>query len=228
MTIRKHKAESIYPDDNLREIDLILKEKEINQLPLEYFQIDDVVFLSQNLLGKILFTYFDNKLTGGMIVETEAYRAPEDRASHAFGHRRTKRNEVMFHDGGICYVYQCYGIHALFNIVTNIKDSPHAILIRAIEPLYGIDTMLARRNKRKLDRSVAGGPGSLTVSLGIDIKHNGLPLTNSSLWIEDHGIVVPSDKIIASPRVGVDYAGKDAKLAWRFRLKDCPWTSPAK
>ena len=163
-----------------------------------------------------------------MIVETEAYRGPEDRASHAYGHRRTKRNEVMYLDGGISYAYQCYGIHALFNIVTHKADSPHAVLVRAIEPIYGIDIMLRRRSKEVLDRTVAGGPGALTEALGINLSHNGLPLISSSIWIEDRGIEILPENIVASPRVGVDYAGEDAKLPWRFRIRDSKWTSKAK
>src|ERR1700758_5372076 len=111
-------------------------------LNLDYYKRRDVLFLSRDLLGKYLLTAFDGQLTGGMIVETEAYQGPEDKASHAYQNRRTKRNEVMYHSGGICYVYLCYGIHSLFNIVTNIENIPHAILIRAIKPTIGVDFML--------------------------------------------------------------------------------------
>lgn len=187
----------------------------------EYYLQDDVVKLSQDLLGKYLFTRFDDKLTGGIIVETEAYRGPEDKASHAFGNRRTKRNEVMYHDGGISYVYLCYGIHSLFNIVTNKENIPHAILIRAIEPIAGVEYMLSRRGKQKLTPSLTSGPGALTVALGINTRHNGLPLAGPEIWIEDRGIKVPSKDIVAGPRVGVDYAGEDALLPWRFRLMKC-------
>ena len=195
------------------------------KLPRDYYRHVDVLFLSQDLLGKYLFTHFNGELTGGMIVETEAYRAPEDRASHAFGHRRTQRNEVMYAHGGLCYVYLCYGIHSLFNVVTNEENVPHAILIRAIEPTEGIEIMLKRRGKQKLERSLTAGPGALAKALGIDTRHNGEDLTSHSIWIEDRGIVISEDQIIASPRVGVDYAGEDAALPWRFRLKGSPWTS---
>src|SRR6185437_5047411 len=112
-------------------------------------------------------------ITGGMIIETEAYRAPEDRASHAFGNRRTKRNEVMYHDGGRAYVYLCYGLHALFNVVTNEEGIPHAILIRAIKPEIGVEEMLRRRKKSKVDKTLASGPGTVSQALGITTKHNG-------------------------------------------------------
>lgn len=187
-------------------------------LPLKYYQNEDVLFLSRDLLGKFLMTCIDSKLTGGMIIETEAYRGPEDRASHAVGNRKTKRNTVMFSEGGVCYVYQCYGIHALFNIVTNAADIPHAILIRAIKPLIGVEEMMQRRNKTKVDRTLAGGPGTLTQALGIELKHNGLPLTGPEIWIEDRDIEVFSHEVVTKPRVGVDYAGEDAHLPWRFCL----------
>lgn len=188
------------------------------KLSLEYYKNRDVIYLSRDLLGKYLFTNIDNELTGGMIIETEAYRAPEDRASHAFGNRRTKRNEVMYQEGGTGYVYQCYGIHYLFNVVTNEAEVPHAILIRAIKPEVGLDVMLRRRNKSKIDKTLCGGPGTVSQALGIDKKHNGLKLNGSTIWIEDRGNVIPAEDIVASPRVGVDYAGEDALLPWRFRI----------
>lgn len=194
-------------------------------LPLSFYQQDDVLDISQQLLGKYLFTSIDDQVTGGMIVETEAYRAPEDRASHAFGLRRTKRNAVMYEAGGICYIYLCYGLHALFNVVTNQHGIPHAILIRALQPLEGIDMMLKRRNKSKIDRSLTGGPGSLSKALGLNLKYNGFSLQGPEIWIEDRGVLLSKKEITSSPRVGIDYAGEHAALPWRFRIKDSPWTS---
>ncbi len=129
----------------------------MSKLPLEFYQQEDVLEISRMLLGKYVITYFDNFLTGGMIIETEAYRAPEDRASHAYQMRRTKRNEIMYAMGGVCYIYLCYGIHTLFNIVTNQKEIPHAVLIRAIKPIIGVKTMLLRRNRQNVDSSLTGG-----------------------------------------------------------------------
>lgn len=200
----------------------------MHKLPVSFYQQEDVLDISQQLLGKFLLTHIDQALTGGMIVETEAYRAPEDRASHAFGMRRTKRNEVMYQPGGVSYVYLCYGLHALFNIVTNQHGIPHAILIRALEPTIGLETMLKRRNKMKVDRSLTGGPGALTQALGISLIHNGLSLTGDTIWVEDRGISLKQNEIIASPRVGIDYAGEDASLPWRFRILHNKWTSSAK
>lgn len=197
----------------------------MRRLPLSFYQQDDVLAISRQLLGKCLFTCFDNQLTGGMIVETEAYRAPEDRASHAYGLRRTKRNATMYEAGGVCYIYLCYGLHVLFNIVTNQHGIPHAILIRALEPLEGMDLMLQRRHKAKIDRSLTSGPGALSQALGLTLNHKGFSLLGPEIWVEDRGLKVAASDIVASPRVGVDYAGEDAFLPWRFRLKNNPWTS---
>lgn len=200
----------------------------MTKLPLNFYQQDDVLEISRQLIGKYLISNFDNLLTGGKIVETEAYRAPHDRASHAYGMKRSKRNAVMYKAGGVCYVYLCYGLHSLFNVVTNQEGIPHAILIRAIEPTIGLEIMLKRRHKDKVDRSLTNGPGSLAQALGITQAHNGLSLTGSEIWIEDRGIYVTTEDILASPRVGVAYAKEDALLPWRFRLKNSKWTSQAK
>lgn len=186
-------------------------------LPLEYYLTDDVLTISQDLLGKFLITKINGELTGGMIVETEAYRGPEDRASHAYNNRRTKRNEVMYAHGGVCYTYLCYGIHTLFNIVTNKREIPHAILVRAIEPIWGVEVMLRRRKKAVANKTLTVGPGSLSEALGITLKHNATELTGHTIWLEDHG-VTPTD-IITSPRIGIDYAGEDALLHWRFQTE---------
>lgn len=200
----------------------------MNKIPIVYYLIDDVVALSRDLIGKMLMTNIDGRLTGGMIVETEAYRAPEDKASHAYGYRRTPRNAAMYKKGGVAYVFQCYGIHSLFNIVTNGEGHPHAVLIRAIQPLVGIDHMLDRRGLKRVDRRIAGGPGCLTQALGILQEHNYTSLASNSIWLEHAREPLSSENIVASPRVGIDYAGEDAQLPWRFRLKGSRWTSPAK
>lgn len=188
-------------------------------LPLTYYQGSDVVSLAKKLLGKYLFTTIDGITTGGMIIETEAYRGPEDRASHGYKNRRTERNEVMYHKGGVCYIYLVYGLHYLLNIVTNIEGIPHGILIRAILPEVGIEEMLRRRKKTKLDKTLTSGPGSLTQALGIDRSYNGLPVNKPPIWIEDHDITIHPCDINVGPRKGIDYAQEDAKLPWRFRIK---------
>jgi len=191
-----------------------------------FFTSPDVIEISRCLLGKYLFTRTGNAgITGGMIVETEAYAGPEDKASHAHNNRRTKRTETIFHEGGVAYVYLCYGMYPLFNIVTNVEGIPHAVLVRAIQPTSGIPIMLKRRNKRKIDRTVSSGPGTLCKALGIGLRHNGTALTGKNIWLEDRGIVITPSQISASPRIGVDYAGSHARRPWRFRIKDSPWTS---
>jgi DNA-3-methyladenine glycosylase len=199
------------------------------KIPLSYYRQKDVVAISRDLLGKYLFTNIDGKgITGGIIVETEAYAGAIDKASHAHGNRRTKRTEVMFGEGGVSYVYLIYGFHNMFNIITNEAGTPHAILVRAIEPTDGIEIMLRRRGMAKAERKLTGGPGVLCEALGITRDHNGLPLDGDVVWLEDRGLTFPKKQIIASPRVGIAYAEEDAHHPWRFRVKDSPWTSPAK
>ena len=182
----------------------------------------NVTTIARQLLGKILKTKINNQVTSGIIVETEAY-SDKERGSHAFK-GMTKRNEVMYERGGSAYVYLCYGVHEMFNVVTNYEGEADAILIRALEPLDGIETMLKRMGTNSLKR-ITSGPGKLTKALGIDRKLNGEKLTKDKIWIEDRGIKISSAKIISSPRIGIDYAGEDALLPWRFTLKDNLWVS---
>lgn len=197
-------------------------------LPSLFYQTSDVVTLARQLIGKILCTNIDGQLTTARIVETEAYRGPEDRACHAYQNKKTKRNRAMFAIGGTTYIYQCYGLHYLFNVVTGPEEVPHAVLIRAVEPLLGIETMLARRNFKSLLPALTNGPGALTKALGISLVHNHISLQSELIWIEDIGSDTPQEKIIASPRVGIHYAGEDMLLPWRFRLSNCIWTSRKK
>ncbi|WP_028978580.1 DNA-3-methyladenine glycosylase [Sporocytophaga myxococcoides] len=193
-----------------------------------FYTREDVITISKELLGKYLVTRIDGKQTSGMIVETEAYMGAEDKASHAYGNRKTKRTEPFYKEGGIAYVYMCYGIHYLFNIITNKIDIPHAVLIRAVEPSEGIETMLERRKKSKLKPELTAGPGALSVALGISANHNETDLSGCEIWVEDRGVIVKKNEIIASPRVGVAYAKEDALKPWRFRIKDNPYTSKAR
>jgi DNA-3-methyladenine glycosylase len=197
-------------------------------LPGSFYTRKDVVKIAKELLGKVLVTQFDGERTSGMITETEAYAGATDKASHAYGNRRTNRTEVMYAPGGAAYVYLCYGIHHLFNVVTNIKDVPHAILVRAIEPLEGIDIMLQRRGKDKLQPSLTAGPGAMSVALGIYTQHTGVPLQGPELYIEDRGIKISKKDIVAATRVGVAYAMDDALRPYRFYIKDNPYVSKGK
>jgi DNA-3-methyladenine glycosylase len=196
-----------------------------NKLSKEFYQRRDVVRISRELLGKVLVTHFDNILTAGRIVETEAYNGAVDRASHAYGNRRTNRTEVMFGEGGLAYVYLCYGIHHLFNVVTNAAETPHAVLIRAVEPLYGVDDMLIRTGKKILDNTLTRGPGNVSKALGIHTGHTGYSLLSDELFIADDGYKIQKSSIGMTPRIGVDYAAADALLPYRFVIKGNPYVS---
>ena len=189
------------------------------KLPESFYLNTDVVHLSKNLLGKYLFTCIDGVTTGGYIVETEAYNGIIDKASHSYGNRITPRTKTMFMQGGIAYVYLCYGIHEMFNVVTSVEGQPHAILIRAIHPTEGLEAMLYRRNMIALKPNITQGPGSVAKALGISRAINAISLQGDTLWIEDRGLIIPDEDIVAGPRVGVDYAGEDALLPYRFYVK---------
>lgn len=185
-------------------------------LPLTYYLSDDVVFLAKDLLGKYLFTKIDGQLCGGIITETEAYKGVEDKACHAYGGRRTKRNEMMYSEGGVAYVYLCYGTHPLLNVVTNQKDTPDAILIRAIHATHGEELMLKRTGKPRMCRQITNGPGKVTKALGITLADNGEPLHKKRIWIEDRGFVLLQASIKVTPRIGLGNAGEDTLLPYRF------------
>lgn len=195
------------------------------KLTEEYYLNEDVVSLAKDLLGKILYTKIDNEITAGIIVETEAYFGIKDKASHAYGGRRTNRTETMYSNGGIAYVYLCYGMHNLFNIVSSKKNDPHAVLIRGIEPLVGIDIIEQRRNMPHTKGAISAGPGSAAKALGIDKTFNAKNLTGDEIWIEDHAIRYHDDDIAAAPRVGIAYAKEHALLPWRFFLKGNKYVS---
>ena len=197
----------------------------MEKIRLDFYRRKDVLQIARELLGKTLVTRFQGIETSGRIVEVEAYNGIVDKASHAFGNKRTNRNEIMYADGGVAYVYLCYGIHHLFNVVTHTKETPHAILVRALEPVKGIDEMLKRTSKKKLDSTLTRGPGNLSKALGIFTSHSGFSLTGKKLFIGDDGFGFNKKEIAASPRIGVDYAGKDALLPYRFYIKGNPFVS---
>ncbi len=197
----------------------------MKKIGISFYKRDDVLQIAKELLGKILVTKWNGIITSGRIVEVEAYSGINDKASHSFGGRRTKRNEIMYADGGVVYIYLCYGIHHLFNVVTNSKEIPHAILIRALEPLKGIDEMLRRVGKNKLDTTLTRGPGNLSKALGLFTFHSGQSLVGKDLFIASDDFTYYENEIIASPRIGVDFAGEDALLPYRFYIKGNPFVS---
>lgn len=200
----------------------------MKKLGADFYLQEDVVSVAKMLLGKRLCTRFDNVICKGIIVETEAYKGTTDKASHAYNGRHTQRTRIMYLEGGIAYVYLCYGIHHLFNVVTNQKGIPHAVLVRALEPVEGIEQMLERRRKKEPDYTLTSGPGSLSQAMGINTAHSGLSLSGKQIWIEECGVDVPESEILKTARVGVGYAKEDALLPYRFRIKNNPWNSPAK
>ena len=200
----------------------------LKKLDHSFYDRKNVVLIARELLGKILVTQFDGIRTSGRIVETEAYNGIVDRASHAYGGRRTNRSENIYGGPGTVYVYFVYGLHYLFNVVTNKKDTPHAILIRALEPLEGINYMLKRVGKPKADFTLTKGPGNLARAMGISKIHTGGNLFSEEIFIEDDGSRYKKDQIVITHRIGVDYAGTDAQLPYRFLVKGNPYVSAKK
>lgn len=188
----------------------------MKKLPLSFYLEPDVNVVARKLLGKLVVTRFEGKETIARIVETEAYNGIVDKASHAYGSRRTARTAVMYAAGGVAYVYLCYGMHHLFNIVTNVVDVPHAVLVRALEPLSGMDYMLERRGLTEMNYSITRGPGSAAQAMGIHTGHSGLTLLGHDFFLAQDEYIIESTSIIATPRIGVDYAAEDALLPNRF------------
>ncbi len=191
----------------------------MKKLTNDFYSGSDVVKIAKKLLGKILVTTLHGNFTCGRIVETEAYAGITDKASHSYGGRRTQRNKHMYDEGGISYVYICYGIHTMFNVVTNKKNTPDAVLIRALEPVEGIDYMLQRTGKKLLDNTLTKGPGNLCRAMGIAKSHSGINLNKNEIFIADVGFSFIDEDIAASKRIGIDSAGMDALLPYRFYVR---------
>jgi DNA-3-methyladenine glycosylase len=196
-------------------------------LKKSYYSNPDVLYIANDLLGKVLYTEINGIITSGIIVETEAYKAPEDKASHAYNNRKTERTKTMFLDGGHAYIYLCYGIHEMFNVVTGAPGTPHAVLIRAIEPLEGTETMLLRRNMKEFKSNISKGPGSLTRALGITRQFNECKLydSKSPVRIYDERIQYNKSQIGISKRIGVQYAEESADWPYRFFVKENEYVS---
>ena len=185
------------------------------KLAPEFYTRSNVLLIARELLGKLLVVPHESgKRVSGMIVEVEAYRGPEDKASHAYGGRRTRRTEIMYQTGGVAYVFFVYGMYNQFNVVTNRKDVPHAILVRALEPIEGLEIMRSRRHLHP-DRNLTNGPGKLCIALGIDRKLDKANLLDKEVWIEEY-MRVPARRIAKGPRIGIDYAEEWVDRPWRF------------
>jgi DNA-3-methyladenine glycosylase len=196
------------------------------KLPQSYYLQDDVVGIARDLIGKKILSVMGGELTSGIITETEAYRGHDDKACHAHLGRFTERTKIMYEEGGVAYVYLCYGIHHLFNVITNSKDRADAVLIRAVAPIAGIEVMLERRSKDQLDKTLTSGPGNFTKAFGLDRSHYGADLTGDQVWIEeDKSVALKAEEISVSKRIGIDYAEEDKDLPWRFYLNSSIYVS---
>jgi DNA-3-methyladenine glycosylase len=210
-----------------------------------FYAREDTLKIARELLGKYLLTDIGGKgITGGKIVETEAYLGVADKASHGYNNRKTERNKNLYKEGGNAYVYFCYGMYYLFNVVTGKENTADAVLIRAIEPEIGTDLMVQRKIGRLKSKNkttggnantsinrITSGPGLLTIAMGIDLTHNGISICESKnndkleIWLEDRGIFISEKDIAETPRIGVNYAAEHALLPWRFKIKDNKWVS---
>ena len=195
------------------------------KLPRDFYTRPNVLTVARELLGRLLVVpATDRARVSGIIVETEAYRGPQDRASHAYGGRRTDRTRTMYAIGGTAYVYFVYGMYHQFNVVTNLEDVPHAVLVRALEPVEGISLMRERRRGRS-DESLTNGPGKLCIALGIDRKLDGADLLGDRVWIEEGRGRIPPSAIAVGRRIGIDYAEAWVDKPWRFWIRNNPFVS---
>jgi len=193
-------------------------------LPQTFYQRSDVTEIAKDLLGKELVCSSSEGLTSGIIVEVEAYSGAVDKASHAYGLKKTRRTETMFRQGGVAYVYLCYGIHHLFNVVTNTEGNPDAVLIRAVEPLEGLHLMKVRRKSGRTN-NLTSGPGKLSQALGIKTAiHNNMSLRSNLIYVREN----PNQSVfntVTEKRIGIDYAGEDKHLPWRYYIEGNPYVS---
>lgn len=197
------------------------------KLKKQFYTKENTIEIAQALLGKKLCSNIDGKYCSGIICETEAYCGKEDRGCHAYHGRYTDRTKIMYEDGGVVYVYLCYGIHFLFNVITNAEQEPHAVLIRAVEPLEGIAWMMKRCGTGKMHAGLAAGPGLVSKCFGFTTKHTGTSLLNNKIWIEEYQDIAEDD-ILKSARVGMNFEGEYKLIPWRFRIKNSIFTSKAK
>ena len=201
-----------------------MKLETLSKLPRDFYTRPNVLHVARDLLGKLLVVPNRNgKRVSGRIVEVEAYRGPQDRAAHSYGERRTRRTEPMYGVGGTAYVFFVYGMYYQFNVVTNVVDAPHAVLIRAVEPVEGIELMRKRRSSQT-GHNLTNGPGKLCIALNIDRRLDGEDLLGNKVWLEE-GVKVPRSRIMSGPRIGIDYAAEWKDKPWRFWIKDNPFVS---
>ncbi|MBC7901656.1 MAG: DNA-3-methyladenine glycosylase [Saprospiraceae bacterium] len=185
------------------------------KLVRDFFLRENTLQIAVDLLGKLLVVLSGSgERVSAMIVETEAYLGEIDKAAHSFNRRRTKRNEITYAEGGHVYVFFIYGMYYQLNFVTGPAEHPHVVLIRAVEPVEGIEIMRERRGPVP-DKNLTSGPGKLCIAMGIDKSLNGENLADDRIWVEDHKTFAP-DEIAAGKRIGIDYAEEYAEMPWRF------------
>ncbi|KGM97274.1 3-methyladenine DNA glycosylase [Clostridium novyi A str. 4552] len=192
------------------------------------FYTRDTIKVAKELLGKLIVIEDDIKLVG-KIVEVEAYLGVNDKAAHSYGNRKTERTKIMYEEGGYVYVFQIYGMYNCLNIVSSKKGIPQAVLIRAIEPIENIDEFSQNRYGKRFDeltkyqqKNITNGPGKLCMAMNITKKFNGLDLCKDKIYILDNE---ESFEIVASKRIGIDYAEEAKDYLWRFYIKDNKYIS---
>ncbi len=203
--------------------------KNLQKLSRSFYGRDSVT-VARELLGKVLVHKTGGQELRAMIVETEAYGGIPDKAAHSYGGKKTPRTKIMFGDPGFSYVYLIYGIYNCFNIVVAKEGDPQAVLIRALEPLEGLENMAINRyNKgykelsQKQIYGLTNGPGKLCMAMNIDRSLNGEDLSQDTLYLEARK--EEEQKIVEAKRIGIDYAQEAKDYPWRFYLKDNPFVS---
>jgi len=194
-------------------------------LPRTFYE-EDAIVVAKSLLGKLFVHESESGVTAGKVVETEAYRGPEDKAAHSFGGRRTARNEVMFGEKGRAYVYFIYGLYWCFNVTAgNVIGKPEAVLIRALEPVAGLELMVKRRGDSSTkNSSLTNGPSKLCMAMGISKSQNKADVTIPPLYFEKAAPISEED-IVTTKRIGVEYAAEWKDRLWRFYIKGNKFTS---
>ncbi len=190
----------------------------------------DSILVAKELLGKILVHEIDGQRTSAEIIEAEAYMGLEDKAAHSYGGKRTSGVEVMYGSPGFSYLFMIYGMYFCFNVVTNEKEKPQAVLIRAAEPLEGIEGMAQRRFGKSYEqltkgqrRGLTNGPGKLCCALSLDRSFNGMDLCGNEVYIEEGESKNLS--IVTTKRIGIDYAGEARDYPWRFYIEGNEYVS---
>jgi DNA-3-methyladenine glycosylase len=194
------------------------------RLARSFYLRQHTLTVCRELLGKLLVVPDEHgRRVSGMIVEVEAYLGITDRGAHSYGGRRTARNEVTYGTGGHVYVFFVYGMYYQLNLVTGPAEHPHVALVRAVEPVEGIEIMRDRRGAMK-DRNLTSGPGKLCIAMNIDRRLNGERLHSDRIWVENYRAFTDDD-IASGPRIGIDYAGEDALKPWRFWVRGNEYVS---